>query len=131
MLRFVCPMVSYCYANNLLINILPCCFCFECPQQCGNFNRLLSIWSLYDQVDPNQITKYSVLFGYSFFIFVFHEPLLTILIKGMFFLFGKTDASSLLIYIIAPLMAIGLSILLRYVLKKSIPRVYNFATGGR
>ncbi len=106
-------------------------FALNALNNAGILIGLLSIWSLYDQVDPNQITKYSVLFGYSFFIFVFHEPLLTILIKGMFFLFGKTDASSLLIYIIAPLMAIGLSILLRYVLKKSIPRVYNFATGGR
>jgi surface polysaccharide O-acyltransferase-like enzyme len=92
---------------------------------------ILSVWSLYDHINPERISKYSVLFGYSFIIFVFHEPLLTILIKGMFFLFGKTDTSSLLVYVIAPLLAIGISMLLRLVMKRKAPGLYNLATGGR
>jgi len=92
---------------------------------------MLSVWFLYDQINPSRIARYSVLFSYSFFIFVFHEPLLTIFKKGMFFLLGKTNSSSLAIYIIAPLLSIGLSMLLRYILIRRVPRIYNFATGGR
>jgi len=92
---------------------------------------ILAVWSCYDHIAPGQITKYSALFGYSFFIFVFHEPLLTILKKGMFFLFGRTDACSLFIYIAAPLITIGTSILLAHVLKRHLPSFYDFATGGR
>lgn len=92
---------------------------------------LLTVWSLYDYTDPGQIAKYSILFGYSFFIFVFHEPLLTVLKKGLFFLLGRTNFSSLAIYIIAPLMTIALSMLIRYLLRKHALRFYNFTTGGR
>jgi hypothetical protein len=92
---------------------------------------LLAVWSLYDLVEPEQIKKCSAFFAYSFIIFVFHEPLLTILIKGMFFLWGKTDASSLLIYLLAPLLAIAFCMFLRYLLIKIAPRFYAFATGGR
>lgn len=97
----------------------------------GIITGILSIWSLYDFLNQEYLIKYSALFGYSFFIFVFHEPLLTILIKGMFYILGKTDFSSLLIYIVAPLVAIGVSILVRYFLKRCTPRLYNFATGDR
>ena len=92
---------------------------------------LLAVWSLYDHVDPSQIAKYSMLFGYSFFIFVFHEPLLTVLKKGLFFLLGRTNFSSLAIYAMAPLLTIALSMFLCYMLKKHTPRFYNFTTGGR
>jgi len=92
---------------------------------------ILAVWSLYDHVNQDKISKYSIFLGYSFFIFVFHEPLLTILKKGMFFLLGKTSLSTLIIYLIAPLVTIGLSMLFRYALRKYTPRFYDFATGGR
>ena len=108
--------------DNLVLNAL---------NNLGILLGILSVWFLYDHVNPAQITKYSVLFGYTFFIFVFHEPLLTILKKGMFYLFGKTNFSSLLIYIVAPLIAICLSMFISYVWRRGTPRLYNFATGGR
>lgn len=92
---------------------------------------IMSVWSFYDHVDHRRVAKYSSLFGYSFFIFVFHEPLLTILKKGLFFLLGKTNFSSLLIYLVAPLTTIGICMLLSYFLRSRTPRFYNFTTGGR
>jgi surface polysaccharide O-acyltransferase-like enzyme len=92
---------------------------------------LLAVWSLYDLVDRNQIIKYSALFAYSFMIYVFHEPLLTILVKGMFFMWGKTDTSALLIYLFAPLFTIAICVVLRYLWIRIAPRFYDFATGGR
>ena len=92
---------------------------------------IFAVWSCYDHVDHALVTRYSMAFGYTFIIFVFHEPLLTILIKGMFFLLGKTNISSLLIYVAAPLLAIIISVTVRFVLMKHAPRFYNIATGGR
>ena len=92
---------------------------------------LLAVWSLYDLVDRNQIRKYSDFFAYSFMIYVFHEPLLTILVKGMFFMWGKTNTSTLLIYLFAPLFTIAICVALRYLWIRIAPRFYDFATGGR
>ncbi len=92
---------------------------------------ILAVWSLYDRFDHERIMKYSELFAYSFMIFVFHEPLLAILKKGMFYLYGKTDFSSLMIYLLAPLSAIGISMILRFLWKKYSFTSYAFATGGR
>jgi len=97
----------------------------------GIWIGLLAVWSLYDLVEREQIIKYSTYFASSFIIFVFHEPLLTILVKGMFFLWGKTDASSLLIYLLAPLLVITFCIFLRSLWLRVAPRFYDFATGGR
>ncbi|MBI1767583.1 MAG: acyltransferase [Bacteroidetes bacterium] len=106
-------------------------FVFNALNNLGILIGILSVWSLYDHVDHGQIAKYSILFGYSFFIFVFHEPMLTILKKGMFFLLGRTNFSSLLIYVVAPVITIGLSMLLSLILRRRTPRLYNLATGGR
>lgn len=97
----------------------------------GIVTGILAVWSCYDHIDHVQVAKHSFAFGYTFIIFVFHEPLLTILIKGMFFLLGKTNLTSLLIYVAAPLMAIAISMMVRFVLIKHAPRFYNIATGGR
>jgi len=97
----------------------------------GIVTGILAVWSCYDHIDHAQVTKYSVAFGYTFIIFVFHEPVLTILIKGMFFVLGKTNLSSILIYILAPLIAIAISVTVRFVLMKHAPRFYKIATGGR
>jgi surface polysaccharide O-acyltransferase-like enzyme len=136
----ISKLLSYCCLVSWLLVVLltsywltfePTFFALSVLNNLGILLGIMSVWSLYDYVDHKLIAKYSVFFGYSFFIFVFHEPLLTILIKGMFFLLGKTNLSSLLIYVIAPLIAIGISMFLRYVLRRSTPRLYDFATGGR
>ena len=92
---------------------------------------IMAVWSLYDLIEPAHIMKYSTLFAYTFIIYAVHEPLLTILVKGMFYWFGKTDASSLLIYLTAPLLVIALCMFLRYVWIRTAPGFYDFATGGR
>ena len=97
----------------------------------GIATGLVAVWSLYDLVEPKQVLKYSTLFAYSFIIYVFHEPLLTILVKTMFFIWGKTATSSLLIYLLAPLLAIAVCMALRYLWVRVAPRFYDFVTGGR
>lgn len=104
---------------------------FDVINNLGILAGIISVWSLYDQFHYGPIEEYSFLFNSSFFIFVFHEPLLTILKKGMFFYMGKTNFSSLIIYVAAPVITIGLSVIVRLAFKKGAPGLYNFATGGR
>lgn len=117
--------------TTLLLMFNQITFLLKALNNLGIVIGIISVWSLYDWLDQERIAKYSTLFSYSFFIFVIHEPLLTIFKKGMFFLLAKTDFSSLLIYVIAPLITISVSVLLRYALTKNAPQLYNLVTGGR
>lgn len=95
---------------------------------------ILAVWSLYDMVFQNKtISSYSFysFTSLSFFLYAFHEPILTICKKGLFYFMGKEELASLLIYIIAPLITIFISILTGYYLKKNIPKFYGVITGGR
>jgi len=106
-------------------------FSFDVLINFGIVIGIPAVWSLYDYTNPKRIAKYSPVFGYSFMIFVFHEPLLTILKKGLFFLTGKTNLSFLLIYLVAPLLSICICMWVRIILLKGTPRFYSFTTGGR
>jgi fucose 4-O-acetylase-like acetyltransferase len=90
---------------------------------------ILSVWLLYDSLFHAEINY--ALFGYTFIIFALHEPLLTIIVKGLFYVCGKTTSSTLFIYLFAPLITILICLLCGVIWKRSAPRLYDFATGGR
>jgi len=95
---------------------------------------LLAAWSLYDflfyKKDLSKISIYSV-FSFSFFIFVFHIPILNVFKRGLFYFLGKEEFASLIIYITAPVITISLGILIGYYLKRYVPSFYGIITGGR
>ena len=76
----------------------------------------------------NTILKYS---GYSFFIYVFHEPLLTVIKKGMLFLLGTTPPSLLAVYILSAITTVVICILVSKALKIMFSSFYNIITGAR
>jgi surface polysaccharide O-acyltransferase-like enzyme len=95
---------------------------------------VFAIWSLYDVIFINRDLKQSKLFNfsnYSFFIFVFHEPMLSFFKKILFYLLNKNEYMSILIYIIAPLTTIIVCIFVGYFLKNFTPKFYSIITGGR
>lgn len=92
-----------------------------------------SFWILYDFINKkvdfeknlNKIT------WATFFIYAFHEPFLTFIKKITFFFLGKSDLIVLLNYFSAPIITILASVFFAYILKHTLPVVYNFLTGGR
>lgn len=95
---------------------------------------LLSVWSLYDIWYPNlkeMMFKRKTLLDYSFFIYVFHEPLLTIVKKSMFLVMGKKELSYFIIYCISPFIIISSCLIAGHILKKYFNKFYNFSTGYR
>ncbi len=91
---------------------------------------VLVIWFAYD-IKSYKLKISEGIISFTFFIYVFHEPLLTILKKGFYFLFGISELSSFIIYIFAPFIAIGISILTGYFLKKKANTFYKLITGNR
>lgn len=95
---------------------------------------VLAVWAMYDffvKKLKTKESKYSFLFSFTFFIYAFHEPVLTILKKGFYSILGQGEIISLIIYFTAPTFAILVSILIGYYFKKITPQLYSLLTGGR
>ena len=95
---------------------------------------IISIWLLYDIIYKKTDiakTKYYQLFQYTFFLYAFHEPVLTIFKKAFYYILGQTELSSFLTYMLAPLVTIFVSILIGFITRKIMPKYYYLMTGGR
>ncbi len=95
---------------------------------------LLALWSIYDillikKENPNKTIL--SLSCFSFFLYAFHEPILTIIKKGLFYIAGASETMSIIIYFLAPIMTIIISIVLGSFIKKLTPKFYGLITGGR
>jgi hypothetical protein len=69
--------------------------------------------------------------GFTFFIYLFHEPTLNIVKKIIVFVLGKNETGYLISYILSPWIFFVLAIIIGSVLKKYIPKFYGIAVGGR
>ncbi|WP_187260862.1 acyltransferase family protein [Pontibacter beigongshangensis] len=95
---------------------------------------IVAAWMIFDKAFLGREAKESRMLwfaSFSFFIYAFHEPVLTIFKKGLFFLLGTTDPVTLLVYLTAPLVVIALSVLAGLILQKLLPWLYALLTGGR
>ena len=95
---------------------------------------IIALWSAYDIIMKNiEMPNQTILnlCSFTFIIYVFHEPVLTIINKGLFYIFGTSELKSLIIYFISPALIISISILLGYILKKNTPKFYAFINGKR
>lgn len=124
-LLFRNTLVQYNYDNSYLLLML---------HKISVLIGIVAIWSLYDILVKNRDLSKSSLYAfshYSFFIFVFHEPILSFLKKILFYVTNKNELMSLLIYIIAPLITIIMSLLIGHCLKRFVPKFYSIISGGR
>jgi surface polysaccharide O-acyltransferase-like enzyme len=95
---------------------------------------IFAFWFLYDLLFKSShvfINKFNFLFKFTFFIYAFHEPILTIIKKGMFYIFGKEEKMRILIYFISPIVTILICLIAGMVLRNLIPRVFKIITGNR
>lgn len=93
-----------------------------------------AFWLLYDLLFENTVKRvenYNKVFEFSFFIYLFHEPVLTIIKKGLFFILGKEEKNYLLIYFLSGFLIITLSLAIGFLMKKSFPVIYGFISGNR
>lgn len=93
---------------------------------------IISIWKIFDNHKVNQkFNFFSNYFEYTFFIFVFHEPLLTVIKKIFFVLVSKTQIGLLTVYFIAPIVTILICIMTGFIIKNYFFSIYKVITGNR
>jgi fucose 4-O-acetylase-like acetyltransferase len=111
--------------NPLIISIL---------HKIGILMGILTINHLYDllfkNTDVAKTRAYKIV-TFSFFVFTSHEPVITIIKKGLFFIAGNGEIKSVFIFFLAPLLTIPLCISVGYLLKKHTPNFYGIITGWR
>ena len=104
---------------------------FRLLQQLSMLAGMLALWVNYDRLPAawrERILPYSF---YTFFIYVFHEPLLTALKKLFFCLMPMTPATSLAAFVFLPAVVIVVCLWLGARLKNNFPKTYSVLTGGR
>jgi len=105
-----------------------------CWDRIGICFGIFSVWFLYDRLSEKvdlRKMKYSGLLSYSFFVYVFHEPLLTIFKKGLYYLLGYSGGAALFIYFFSSITVIAISIIIGVFLKRNFNPFYKLITGGR
>jgi len=112
------------FKNELVIRLL---------HKTGILIGIMSVWVAYDilpKIKNIEESKYFGIFSFSFFIFVFHIPLITF-VRRLLFNFGNSEFISLIVYIFTPIIVVSLSLLTGYYLKRFLPKFYKIISGGR
>ena len=97
---------------------------------------IISVWRLYDWIASSQsltskLTPLNSLLGYSFFIYLFHEPVFNIIKKIGLMVLGVHEWSLILLYLINPLIMCAIAIMVAKLLQRFVPKVYGVLVGGR
>ena len=95
---------------------------------------IYAFWSWYDNLiknNQNRFIRFNPIMNFSFFLYVFHEPTLTIIKKVLFKVFGSFENKHLFIYLLSPFATIFICVFVGITIKKVIPNFYNLITGNR
>ncbi|AFD08011.1 putative acyltransferase [Solitalea canadensis DSM 3403] len=96
---------------------------------------IIALWLLYDLSINSSLQKIKPiikpLIAYSFFIYLFHEPILTMTIKLAFAILGKNTRTSIICYYSLPPLVIYLTYYIGMLTKYKLPFLYNLLTGNR
>lgn len=93
---------------------------------------ILVVWYSYDFFGLNsKLTNFSIL-SFSFFLYLFHEPVLSFVMKLIFkFLHRNLNVASFFAYLLTPLFTIFIVLQIGIQLKKRLSNVYEIYVGGR
>ena len=92
---------------------------------------VILFWYLFDLFSGSYQKIFSQAAPYTFGIFLFHEPLLTILKKGIVKMAGPSDISLLISYLFTPVVSFAFALLFSRFIAVKIPGVYSLFTGNR
>lgn len=97
---------------------------------------IVSIWILYDRFCSNDFDIKGHRFlmtacGYTFFIYLFHEPTLNVVRKLLVLPFNHSSFGFAFSYLVSPWIFAIIWILVGMFLKKVTPSLYNVCVGGR
>lgn len=103
-------------------------------QQIANSAGIIAIWGMYDRclVGNSRITNAIIYVSkYSFFIYLFHEPIFNIIKKFSLMIVGRSEGTLIVLYFFNPIIMLVFAIGVARIMKRHIPKVYSITTGGR
>lgn len=92
---------------------------------------IIAFWGLYDYFKCNRSLISDNIIGLSFFLYLFHEPFLTIIKKLLFSKLPKASEFYMLVYFLAPVIIISVSLAVGFFLKSKANFLYKILTGNR
>lgn len=97
---------------------------------------MIAMWKGYDWIASNQsltskLSSLNSLLGYSFFIYLFHEPVFNIIKKIGLKVLGVHEWSLIILYLVNPLIMCVVAIMVAKLLQRFVPKVYSILVGGR
>ena len=94
----------------------------------------LIIWGIYDyfyEAFPDLCKRLLLLSGFTFFVYLFHEPWINIYKKLALSLLGVNEISLIVSYILVPFIMYATCIVIAKCIHKFLPKTYSILTGGR
>lgn len=97
---------------------------------------IITVWVTYDWIASKEslTSKFSSLnsiLGYSFFIYLFHEPVFNIIKKLNLKILGVREWSLIILYLVNPIIMCVLAICVAKLLQRIVPKTYSILVGGR
>ncbi len=92
---------------------------------------MLTLWYGYDYFPAKIRFPFYKWASYSFFIYLVHEPLLSIFKKLLFIFTGHTQWAFMLNYFAAPFITVIASLVVARLMIKHTPLLYKTLSGGR
>lgn len=121
---------GYCITSHCFSGFIPRNIFYAIPKLSG----LLFMWFVYDKKQINGFINHHLpakILSTTFFLFCFHEPLLTVFEKISISIIIQLEWLSYFLYILNPVITIILSFLAYKTLNRFAPRVLNILTGNR
>lgn len=136
------PVLAICgmlfFLNAVMTDIVSCQWVVENSywQQIVNFSGIFAIWGLYNiaftKIEHSRVTDLMLKVSkYSFFIYLFHEPVFNIIKKLGLKFSGISNFSLIVLYFVNPLLMAVLAVSVAWMLKKYLPKIYSTLVGGR
>ena len=135
------PVVGGCLAIYLLnavvtvvVGTFPGNALWQYVEQLVAVAAIMGIWGLYSWVVKREflLSDFWIrVMSFTFFVYLFHEPVFNIVKKLGLKVLGESDASLIGLFLINPFIIIILSILVGMAFRKMLPKVYAVFVGGR
>lgn len=97
---------------------------------------LVSFWCIYDYIINIHLVfanhdKLKLACQFTFFLYLYHEPIFHIIVKLMVMVLGKNSLGYTMSIILPPFVILLLGVIFGRCLRNQLPRLYSVITGGR
>lgn len=92
---------------------------------------ILAVWFCYDLVSLAIVIKITKFTQYSFFLYLFHEPFLTLVKTTLWHIIPRSDSTAVLLYAVAFAVVLPILLAMAYITRKFLPKLYQLVCGGR